>query len=254
VAVISTETELHGYDVFGREQAFVHRALRWLQPLYRHYFRVVSHGSEHVPRFGPAILVPNHGGTLPVDALMLWMDVTLRTGRTLRPIMDRFIPLLPIASTAFARGGAVTGTRTNVRHLLECGELIAIFPEGTTGPAKPFRERYRLQDWRVGHAELAIRHRAPVVPIAIVGAEEAWPVLARLRRLRVFGAPYLPIPAAPLPLPMRIEIHYGRPLALHPGLPPQAADDPAIVHGASRQTRAAVIDLLDRALAKRRAS
>jgi 1-acyl-sn-glycerol-3-phosphate acyltransferase len=246
--------EGHGYDVFGLHPASARRALRWVMPAYERYFHVTSHGIAHVPRAGAAILIANHSGVLPIDGAMLWADVVCRTGRFLRPIADRFVPLLPIVSTLFARTGTVSGTRTNVRRLLDGGELIAIFPEGTTGPAKPFRERYHLQHWRVGHVELAIRHRAPIVPVAIIGAEESWPVLARLRRLHVFGAPYLPIPMTPLPLPVPIAIHYGEPLELHRELAPEAADDPGVLVEAATHTRDAVAELVARGLAARRPS
>jgi len=245
--------EGYGYDLFGMHPRWVRRALRWLEPLHARYFRVRSHGVTNIPLTGPAILVANHSGTLPVDAVMLWTDVARRTGRVARLIGDWFIPVMPIIGTIAARCGAVTGTRTNAGKLLERGELIAIFPEGTTGMAKPPHERYHLQEWRVGHAELGIRYRAPIVPIAIVGAEEAWPAITRLR-MRPFGAPFVPIPATPLPMPVRFDIHYGTPLVLHRELPRDAADDPARVEAAAQRTRAAVDELLARARAARRPS
>ncbi|HWU86737.1 MAG TPA: lysophospholipid acyltransferase family protein, partial [Kofleriaceae bacterium] len=174
--------EGYGFDLFGLQPSYLARAVQAVRPLYERYFRVTSHGAEHIPPAGPAILVANHSGVLPVDAAMLCLDVLHRTDppRIPRAVADHFVPRLPLISTLYARLGVVSGTRANVRRLLERGELIAIWPEGVTGPAKPFRDRYRLQSWRVGFAELAIRHRAAVVPVAIVGAEESWPLLARL--------------------------------------------------------------------------
>jgi 1-acyl-sn-glycerol-3-phosphate acyltransferase len=242
----------HGYDVFGLDPRMVARVASAGRPIYERYFRVASRGAEQVPATGPAIVVANHSGMLPVDAAMLWLDLVRRTGRIPRMIADRFVPGLPFAGTLFARTGVVAGTRTNVRRLLELGELLVIFPEGVTGVAKPWRERYRLQDWRVGHAELAIRHRAPVVPAAIVGAEESWPVIARLKGIHAFGAPYFPIPASPFPLPVRYHIRYGRPIALHRDLAPNAADDPELVAMAAARIRAAVADLVAGARAERK--
>jgi len=232
-----------GYDVFGLHPPTVERALRAAMPLYRHYFAVESHGSENIPADGPAILVANHGGILPMDAAMLWTDVVHQSRRYVRVIADRFVPQLPFVSTLFARVGAVSGTHANVRRLLERDELLAVFPEGVTGPAKPFHQRYELQDWRVGHAELAIRYQVPVIPVAIIGAEESWPVLLRLR-LKLFGAPYLPIPMAPLPLPVPFQIHYGRPVELHRAHSPADADDPACLAAAAARTRQAVAGLV----------
>jgi 1-acyl-sn-glycerol-3-phosphate acyltransferase len=242
--------EGYGYDVFGLHPPTVRRVLRATLPLYRHYFAVESHGVENVPTTGPAILISNHGGILPIDAAMLWTDVVHRTGRYLRVIADRFIPQLPFVSTLFARAGAVSGTRANVDRLLDRGELLAVFPEGITGPAKQFRDRYALQDWRVGHAELAIRHRVPIIPVAIIGAEESWPVLLRLR-WKLFGAPYLPVPVAPLPLPVQFRIHFGRPVELHRDHPPADADDPVCLAAAAARTRSAVAGLVLDGLAAR---
>jgi len=204
-----------------------------------------------VPADGPAILVANHAGLLPIDGGVLWMDVVRHTERVPRMISDRFVSRLPFVATTFARCGVVTGSRSNVRRLLEDGELLAIFPEGVTGVAKSYRDRYHLQEWRVGHAELAIRHRAPVIPVAILGAEESWPVALKVPT-HPFGAPYVPIPASPVPLPVRYHVRYGEPLRLHDGVPVEAADDPAIVAEAARRSRAALQTLLAEALAARR--
>jgi 1-acyl-sn-glycerol-3-phosphate acyltransferase len=243
--------EGHGFDLFGLQPAAVERTARLAAPLYDHYFRVHAVGAEHVPATGRAILIANHSGVLPVDGAMLWLDVLRHTGRVTRMVADRFVPRLPFVGTLFARSGVVSGTRANVRRLLERDELLAIFPEGVSGVAKPRSERYRLQAWRVGHVELALRHRAPIIPVAIVGAEESWPVLLRLRRFRLFGAPYLPVPVVPFPLPIRYHLRYGAPIELHRDLAPELADDPAIIADAAARTRAAVEQLLAEARAAR---
>ncbi len=236
----------HGFDVFGLHPPALASAVAAGAPLYERYFRVDSHGIEHVPARGPAILVANHAGVLPVDGLMLCLDVLRRTEppRIPRPVADHFVPRLPLIGTLFARFGVVSGTRANVRHLLDHDELIVIWPEGVSGVAKPFHERYRLQEWSVGFAEYAIRHRAPVVPVAIVGAEESWPLAGKLS-LHAFGAPYLPIPLVPLPLPAHYRIRYGAPLRLDGGHVPADADDPVIVAAAAGEVKHAVQQLVD---------
>lgn len=246
--------EGHGFDVFGLHPPSLANAIDASSAIYERYFRVDSQGAEHIPKTGAAILIANHGGVLPVDAAMLCLDVARRTDppRIPRAIADHFVPRLPIVSTFFARLGVVSGTRANVRHLLERGELIAIFPEGVSGPAKPFRERYCVQHWAVGFAELAIRYRVPVIPAAIIGAEESWPLALRLRNLRLFGSPYLPIPASPVPLPTHYHIRYGAPLHLDRGHIYTDADDPAIVAAAADTARAAVERLVQETLATRR--
>lgn len=234
----------HGWDEFGLHPAALERALELSDPVYRRWFRVSAHGIEHVPATGAAILVANHSGALPIDGAMLLTDVIRRTGRVPRIVADRFVPVLPIIGEAFSRCGVVVGTRANVTALLDRGELVAIFPEGARGIGKPYRDRYQLQAWRVGHAELALRHRVPIVPVAIIGAEEAWPVIARLRSFHLFGAPFLPVPVVPLPLPVRIRIHYGAPIALADVSPALDPDDPHDVAHAADIIRCALEDLI----------
>jgi 1-acyl-sn-glycerol-3-phosphate acyltransferase len=244
----------HGYDVFGMHPTAVRLALGLSRYAHDRYFRVQSHGKNHLPRSGPAILAANHSGMLPIDAVMIIADVALATDppRIARAIGDVFIPLLPIVGTAFARAGVVSGSRSNVRYLLDSGELVLVFPEGVPGISKGWRNRYQLQSWRVGHAELAIRQRVPVVPVAVIGAEEAWPQLGKLAGFHWFGAPFLPIPATPLPLPVRHHIYYGAPIALHERWPPESADDPEIVDLAAEMVRGAVAGLIRSGLAQRR--
>lgn len=237
----------HGWDVFGMRPAAVERALAIADPVYRRWFRVSAFGVEHVPATGPAILVANHSGALPIDAAMLMVDVVHRIGRVPRIVADRFVPVMPIIGELFSRVGVVVGTRANVDTLLARGELVAIFPEGARGIGKPFRHRYELAEWRVGHAELAVRHRAPIVPVAIIGAEEAWPVLTRIRSFHLFGAPFLPVPVVPLPLPVRFRIHYGAPIDLAAQSPRLDPDDPEAIARAADTIRTAVETLIHRA-------
>ncbi|MCB9649952.1 MAG: 1-acyl-sn-glycerol-3-phosphate acyltransferase [Deltaproteobacteria bacterium] len=244
----------HGYDPFGANREWIGFGAGLMRFLYEKWFRVTSHDAHHVPSSGAAILASNHSGTLPYDATMIWSDVLEHTSppRLVRPVMDHFVPLLPIVGTFFARAGGVGGSRGNVRALLEAGELLLIFPEGTVGIGKPFRERYQLQRFRVGHAELAIRHRAPVVPVAVVGAEEQMPQLTRIQAgAKLFGAPYIPIPATLLPLPVHYHIYYGAPLNLHEDYRPEQADEPAVVREAADRVQAAVAGLITRGLEER---
>lgn len=242
----------HGYDVFGANPHWVGMGLAGTRFLYEQYFRVRSTGAENLPTSGPGILAANHSGTLPFDGAMLYNDVVRNTDppRLARPIADRFVPHLPFISTFFARVGVVTGSRGNVRALLESGELLMIFPEGTPGIGKRYEDRYQLQYWREGHVELAIRYRAPVIPVGIIGPEEQMPQIARIP-IKAFGAPYLPVPATPFPLPVRYHIHYGEPIPLHEEYPPEASNNPALLTEAALKVKQAVQDLLDRGLEER---
>lgn len=242
----------HGYDEFGLHPSYLAHVVEAGRSIYERYFRVDSNGAHHIPATGPTILIANHGGILPVDAAMLCMDVLLRTDppRIPRAIGDHFISRLPIVSTMFSRLGVVSGARENACCLLQRGELLAIWPEGVTGPAKAFRDRYTIQTWRVGFAELAIRHRAAVVPVAVVGSEESWPLLGKLARVHPFGAPYLPIPASPLPLPAHYHVRYGAPIRL--AYEPEDAANPEIVAAAAAKVRVELELLLAESLASRK--
>ena len=243
----------HGYDVFGMHRDWLAAAHALAGPLHRSYFRVSSHGARNIPRSGPAIMVANHAGMLPIDAAMLCVDVLEQTNppRMVRCIGDRFLPELPFVGTLFSRCGVVSGTLANVRYLIESGELCLIFPEGMPAIGKPFRDRYKLLDWRVGHAELALRYRVPVVPVAVIGSEEQWPQIGRIAALRPFGAPYLPIPASPVPLPVHYHIHYGPPLVLRSADAPLDLSTHAVAR-AAEATRAAVEQLIAKGRASRR--
>ncbi|MAY81405.1 MAG: glycerol acyltransferase [Deltaproteobacteria bacterium] len=244
----------HGYDAFGMHPSFVALGQLLVAPLYDKYFRVRSHGHENIPSSGPAVLAANHSGNLPIDGMMIWLDVVRNSDppRVPRPIADHFVPSLPYLGTLFARGGLVGGSRGNARSLLDAGEMLMIFPEGVPGIVKPFSERYQLQHFREGHAELAIRHGAPIIPIGVVGAEEQMPAMFTSRTLgKLFGVPILPIPIVPVPLPVRYHLYYGEPIPVHKNYKPKHADDPSVVAEVAEQVKSAVDALIRQGLSER---
>jgi 1-acyl-sn-glycerol-3-phosphate acyltransferase len=243
----------HGFDRFGMHPAFVALSVGLVRPWYEKYFRVRSYGVENIPERGACILAANHSGTLPIDGAMLWADVVRKADptRVPRAVADHFVAALPYVSTLFARAGVVGGSRGNVRRLLQDGELLMIFPEGVPGITKTFDKRYQLQAWRVGHAELAIRHGAKVVPVGIVGPEEQMPAIAVIRGVKILGFPVLPIVLTPFPLPVRYHIHYGEALDFQQRYAPTDANDPDAVAEAADEVRRAVQALLDHGRAAR---
>ncbi|WP_309315967.1 lysophospholipid acyltransferase family protein [Streptomyces salinarius] len=211
-----------------------------LRLLYEKYFRVDVEGLENVPADGGALLVANHSGTLPLDALML--QVALRdhhsAHRRLRLLAADLAFELPVVRDLARKAGHVRACPENALRLLGAGELVGVMPEGYKGLGKPFEERYRLQRFgRGGFAAVALRSRRPMVPCSIVGAEEIYPMIGSAPTLaRMLKLPYFPItPTFPLlgvlgliPMPTKWTIRFGAPIRTD-AFPEDAAEDPLMV-------------------------
>jgi 1-acyl-sn-glycerol-3-phosphate acyltransferase len=250
-------------DDFGLDPAYESRFRPIAEFLYRRYFRVQSEGLSHVPAGGRCIIVANHSGTLPLDGLMLRTALRLEhpATRELRWLAEDFLFYLPFAGVFMNRVGAVRACQENAERLLGKEGLLAVFPEGVQGIRKLFSERYQLQRFgRGGYIRLALRMQAPIVPCAIVGAEETNPLLYRLEYVAgLFGLPYIPVtPTFPLlgplglvPAPSRWTIKFGEPVSLD-GYGPQAAEDHVLVGRLSERVRAAIQAMLDNGVRERK--
>jgi 1-acyl-sn-glycerol-3-phosphate acyltransferase len=150
-----------------------------------------------------------------------------------------------------SRVGAVNGALANVRRLIESEQLCLIFPEGMRAIGKPFRQRYTLTQWRVGHAELALRYGIPVIPVAVIGSEEQWLQLGQIERIHTFGVPYLPIVATPIPLPVHYHIHYGAPIRFEASTDQREPSAEQIEHAAAT-TKQALTALIEAGLSARK--
>ena len=258
-------------DAFGFDPAYEARFVPFLDFLYRTYFRVETEGASNIPAEGrpwPDRREPLGRPPALYDGLML--RTTLRhelaattsdTPRELRWLAEDFVYYLPFVGTMMNRLGAVRACQENAERLLARGGLVAVFPEGAKGIGKLFRERYRLQRFgRGGFIRLCLRTGTPIVPSAIVGAEEASPMLYRLEYMaKTLGIPYLPVtptfpalgPLGLLPAPTKWKVAFGEPLRFdHHG--PEDADDDVLVGQLSERVRAAIQALLDRTLSARR--
>ena len=242
----------HGVDPFGLSRIGAARGLALTRWFYEHWYRVESHGIEHVPQEGRVVLASNHSGTIPMDAMMISHDLMRNRQRPARVAMDYFVPSLPWVNLVLVRAGGFGGSRGNFHALLEQDELVLVFPEGVPGIGKPFSQRYKLQKWRAGHAELAIAHRAPIVPMCVIGAEEQWPQIARIEGIDLLGAPHLPIPATPFPLPVKLHLWYGEPIPIPDLYEPRHALDADAVAEATAMVRTAVEGLIAHGLAVRK--
>ncbi|MCX4248049.1 lysophospholipid acyltransferase family protein [Paraliomyxa miuraensis] len=216
-----------GTDVFGTRRELLGFGYALGYWLHRHYFRVVSGGHEHIPKQGGGVVVGNHSGVLPFDGMMVAADVFRYTEppRLVRYMVDYFVYQVPFVGAFFRGVGQMPGTRRNFDGLIEEGHLVGIFPEGAAALGKTAEQRYQLHPFTHGHVELAARHRVPVLPFGLVGAEEQQTMVADLQPLaRALRLPYFPItttfpwlgPLGLLPRPSRYFIHYGEPLHIDP--------------------------------------
>ena len=238
------ETDEFGFDPDLTD----HLELPVLRPLFSKYFRVETQGLENVPSTGGALVVANHSGTLPVDALMT--AVALHDDhpaqRRLRLLGADLVFDLPFIGTMSRKMGTTLACNEDAERLLTGGELVGVFPEGFKGIGKPFRERYTLQRFgRGGFVTAALRTGVPIIPCAIVGAEEIYPMIGNAKTAaRLLGLPYFPVtPTFPLlgplglvPLPSKWLIAFGEPIETA-SFGPAAAEDPMLVFNLTDQVR-----------------
>lgn len=227
-------------DDFGFDPQFTRSFLTLFMALYRDYWRVETTGVDHVPSAGRALLVANHAGVLPWDGTMIKTAVFAEhpTPRHVRALVASQFMGMPVLSWFLRRTGQAVGHPDDTRRLLERDELVLVFPEGTRGTGKRFRDRYRLRRFsRGGFVATAIRARAPIIPISVVGSEEIYPMVGDLSPVaKLFGLPYFPVtpfwpwfgPLGMIPLPSKWRIEFHAPIDVT-GLPPRAADDQHLV-------------------------
>ncbi len=228
--------------------------------LYEHWFRVELHGLDHVPEHGGALLVANHSGTVPLDAVMMQVGLHDTVGRNVRLLGADLVYQVPFLAHLARKSGHTLACPQDADRLLGQGELVGVFPEGFKGVGKPYSERYRLQRFgRGGFVATALRAGVPIIPCAIVGAEEIYPKIADLRPIaRLLGLPYFPVtPTWPLlgplglvPLPSKWIIQFGEPVLLD-GYDAEQADDPMVVFELTDRVRETVQHLVYDALLRR---
>ncbi len=205
-----------GVDPFGYSLDYSLWVLGPLLWFYRHYYRVQCHGIEKLPA-GRVLLVANHSGQIPIDAGMIACATLLEAPRprAVRGMTEKWIATLPVASTFMARTGMVVGTPENCRKLLAAEEAVLVFPEGIRGIVKPWKKRYRLQEFGAGFVRLALQTATPIVPVAVIGGEEQMPAIAQSAFLgRLLGIPSVPLPVTLFPFPAKYHLWFGDPLRI----------------------------------------
>ncbi len=214
----------YAVDDFGFDAQWTESFITVFKSLYRDYWRVETVGVEHVPPTGRALLVANHAGVLPWDGTMIKTAVYTEHShpRHVRALVASQFMGMPVMSWFLRRTGQAVGHPDDTRRLLERDELVLVFPEGTRGTGKSFRDRYRLRRFgRGGFVATAIRARAPIIPVSVVGSEEIYPMVGDLRPVaRLLGLPYFPVtpfwpwlgPLGMIPLPSKWRMQFHAPI------------------------------------------
>ena len=251
----------YAVDEFGFDPEFTTKIyLPLLRRLAESWFRVEVRGAENLPADGSALLVSNHAGTLPLDGMILHAIVFDEIGRHARMLGADLIFKTPYSHDLARKTGTTLACQEDAERLLAADQLVAVFPEGFKGLGKPYVDRYKLQRFgRGGFVSAAIRAQVPIIPTAIVGSEEIYPLISRAPALaRALGVPYFPItPLFPwfgvlgmIPLPSKWIIQFGEAITTDE-LGSGAADDPMIVFNITDQVRETIQQTLYRLLMQR---
>ncbi len=215
IASVAKRTGSFGYDAWGYDENSVKLAAGLIKLLYERYFRVTAHGLENIPEQGRLLVVGNHSGQLPMDGVLVGYALLSNphSPRAARAMIERFFPTVPFLGNLLNGLGAVIGDPLNCAKMLEAEETIIVFPEGVRGSGKPYRKRYQLQRFGNGFVHLAMNHKAPIVPVGIVGCEETMPSLGSIDPLaKLLGIPYVPLVPTLFPLPARVYLNFGEPI------------------------------------------
>jgi 1-acyl-sn-glycerol-3-phosphate acyltransferase len=252
-------------DDFGFDPDLTdHVLLAAVRPLYNRYFRVETRGLDNVPDTGGALVVANHSGAIPLDAVMTSLALLDHhpAHRHLRMLGADLVFKLPVVAPLARKSGNTLACQADAERLLNLGELVGVWPEGFKGIGKPFSERYKLQRFgRGGFVSAALKAGTPIIPCSIVGAEETYPVIGNMKTLsRLLGLPYLPVtptfpllgPLGAVPLPSKWIIEFGEPVETADLGGAAAAEDPMLVFNLTDQVRETIQQTLYRLLMQRR--
>ena len=257
ISRLRRETRSANVDEFGLDPVYLARVRPWLDFLFEHWWRVEVSGSERLDfaEGERVLLVSNRSGILPYDGLMISHAVERQHPTGLRPrfLVADWLVTLPFSQSSLSRVGGVRACPENAERLISNGEWVVAFPEGQKGALKHYRDRYRLARFgRGGFVSLAVRARATIIPVSVVGAEEVHPILWRPELLaRLLGVPVPFTPTFPLlgplglvPLPSRWRICFGEPLRFD-RVEPERAEDPLYVSRAREQIRESLQSLVE---------
>lgn len=211
-------------DEFGMDETLEENLKPVIKFLFDKYFRVHVEGIENIPSSRGCIVVANHAPVLSLDGIMIRHAIVTQVRRDVRWLMENELFYIPYAGTLGQRIGGVRASQENASHLLTKDFLIITFPEGIQGISSSFTDRYNLKRFgRGGYIRIAVQHSIPIVPAAITGPQDSFPILWKVTagadRLSLPFIPITPLfpllgPLGLLPLPTRWKIKFGAPFKL----------------------------------------
>ncbi|HBF12933.1 MAG TPA: glycerol acyltransferase [Deltaproteobacteria bacterium] len=249
-------------DLFGMDRRLIEKVKPFFDFMYQTYWRVNTWDMHHVPDEGPALIVANHSGTIPWDGSML--KVAIMNDHPVREdarfLVEDFAYHMPFLGTAMHRLGGVRACPENAELLLKAGHAVIVFPEGVKGIGKSFKNRYKLQRFgRGGFIKLAMKTKSPIVPTAVIGAEEIHPVIFKSNSLaKAIGVPFIPFtPTFPwlglfglIPLPAKWDIQYA-PAISYEKYGEQGLNDDLLINRLSEEVRQTIQSMINKRLKKR---
>ena len=204
-----------GYDAWGYHVDALKIGLSTLKFFYDNYFRVHTNGIDNIPATGRVLIIANHSGQVPLDGVLIGSALARREKdpRAARVMIERFFPTVPFIGNILNSIGGVVGDPINCSRMLDNEDAVIVFPEGIRGSSKLYDKRYQLQHFGSGFMRLAVQHNAPIVPVGVIGCEEAMPSFYNIKPLaEMLGLPYAPV-TTPIPLPARISLYFGAPMS-----------------------------------------
>lgn len=249
-------------DDWGLDWELLESVIPLINFMYEVYWRVETTGVEHIPAEGRTLLVSNHSGQLPWDGPMVAAAVwnAHPNQRLVRALYSPWFATLPFLAALLPKLGQAPATVENGVRLLEQEQLVAVFPEGQQGASKLYKDRYHLARFGRGEfVKMALSTQAPIIPVAVVGAEETYVTLANSPSLaRLLGVPHFPItPTFPwlgllglVPLPTKWHIDFGEPIPTQ-DYGPDAALNLMLIKELTEQVREVVQGMVRARLAQR---
>jgi len=254
------ESLRRSYDDWGLDLGYIRAWGAWFAFLRKVYWRIDFEGMEHIPEAGKALFVSNHRGFMPLDAVMHMSLVLRERGRVIRFLIIPCLLYFPFLSNFLTKLGGVIASQENAARLLAEGNLVGILPEGIRGTFQPYRETHKLRDFaKSAFAQIAIENQAPIIPVAVIGHSEIFPIIGRIDSAymkRITGWPYFPIappfPVLPfVPFPTKWHLRVLEPVSLA-GLSPEDARNERLTRELSRYVQNVVQQNINDMVARRK--